>query len=71
MPLLSITGLNSNGQTFTIAHAYISNKQVWVFQGILSHTLPQLLVVASIQRIMVIISDGDSTKIAQINHLVD
>jgi hypothetical protein len=43
MPLLSITGLNSNGQTFTIAHAYFLNKQSWVFWWILSHTLPHLL----------------------------
>jgi hypothetical protein len=71
MPLLSITGLKLTGQIFTIAHAYIPNKQTWVFQWILSHFLPQLLGVGSMQRIIVIISDRDSTKIAQINHLVD
>ena len=71
MPLLSITGLNSNGQTFTIARAYIPNEQSWVFRWILSHALPQLLGVEMMQRIVVIISDGDSTEIAQINNLLD
>ena len=71
MPLLSITGLTSTGQTFTIVRAYIPNEQAWVFRWILSHSLPQLLGVESMQRIVVILSDGDSTEIAQINHLVD
>jgi hypothetical protein len=71
MPLLSVTGLNSNGNTFTIARAYIPNEQSWVFRWILSHALPQLLGVEAMKRIVVILSDGDSTEIAQINHLLD
>jgi hypothetical protein len=71
MPLLSITGLNSNGQTFTIARAYLPNEQSWVFRWILSHALPHLLGVEAMKKIVVIISDGDSTEIAQINNLVD
>ena len=71
MPLLSVTGINSNGQTFTIARAYLPNEQSWVFCWILSHALPQLLGVEAMKKIVVIISDGDSTEIAQINNLID
>jgi hypothetical protein len=71
MPLLSVTGINSNGQTFTIARAYLPNEQSWVFRWILSHALPQLLGVEAMKKIVVIISDGDSTEIAQINNLID
>jgi hypothetical protein len=67
MPLLSITGLKSNGQTFTIAHTYLPNEQSWVFHWILSHALPHLLGVKAMKKIVVIVSDGDSTKIAQIS----
>jgi hypothetical protein len=71
MPLLSITGLNSNGQTFTIARAYLPNEQSWVFRWILSHALPILLGPEAMKRIVIIISDGDSTEISQINNLID
>jgi hypothetical protein len=71
MPLLSITGLSSTGQAFTIVRAYIPNEQAWVFRWILSHALPQLLGVESLKRVVVIMSDGDSTEISQINHLID
>jgi hypothetical protein len=71
MPLLSITGLTSTGQTFTIARAYLPNEQSWVFRWILSHALPHLLGVEAMKRIVVLISDGDSTEISQINNLID
>jgi hypothetical protein len=71
MPLLSITGLDSNGKTFTVARAYIPNEQSWLFRWILSHALPQLLGIDAMQRIVVILSDGDSTEIFQINNLID
>ncbi len=71
MPLLSITGPDSNGKTFTVARAYIPNEQSWVFRWILSHALPQILGIDVMQRIVVILSDGDSTEIFQINNLID
>jgi hypothetical protein len=71
MPLLSITGLDSNSKTFTVARAYIPNEQSWVFRWILSHALPKLLGIDAMQRIVVILSDGDSTEIFQINNMID
>jgi hypothetical protein len=71
MPLLSITGLDSNNKTFTVARAYIPNEQSWVFRWILTHALPGLLGIDTMQRIVVILSDGDSTEIVQINNLID
>jgi hypothetical protein len=69
-PLLTITGKTSDNQVFTIVRCWVPNEQGWVFRWLLLHALPTLLG-KDIYRINVIISDGDSQEIAQINNLID
>jgi hypothetical protein len=70
LPLMTVTGKTANGNVFTIVRAYIPNEQAWVFRWFLCHALKNLLS-TDLQRVNLIISDGDSQEIHQVNNLID
>jgi hypothetical protein len=69
IPFLSITGKTSDNEIFTILRCFVPNEQAWIFRWLLLHALPKILG-KDMNRIQMIISDGDSQEIAQINNLI-
>jgi hypothetical protein len=69
IPFLSVTGKTSDNEIYTILRCYVPNEQAWIFRWLLLHALPKILG-KDMSRIQMIISDGDSQEIAQINNLI-
>jgi hypothetical protein len=69
-PLLTVTGKNSDNEIFRVMHCWVPNEQSWIFRWLLLYALPTLLR-KDMSRITLILSDGDSQEIAQINNLID
>ena len=65
-----MTGKTSDNEIFTILRCFIPNEQAWIFRWLLLTALP-LLLGKDLERINMIISDGDSQEIAQINNLIN
>jgi hypothetical protein len=70
IPLLTVTGKTSDNQVFTVLRCWLPNEQAWIFRWFLLFAMPTILG-KDIHRIKLIISDGDSQEIAQINNLID
>ena len=70
IPFLTVTGKTSDNEIFTILRCFVPNEQAWIFRWLLLTALPVILG-KDIQRIRMIISDGDSQEITQINNLID
>lgn len=66
-PLLTITGQDANGRMFTIMRVFLPNEQAWMFRWIFQTAMPILLGEKWMSRIRVIISDGDSQEIKQLD----
>jgi hypothetical protein len=69
-PLLTVTGKNSDNAFFTVMRCWVPNEQSWIFRRLLLYALLSLLG-KDMSRITLIVSDGDSQEIAQINNLID
>ena len=70
IPFLTVTGKTSDNEIFTILRCFVPNEQAWIFRWLLLTALP-IILGKDIQRIRMIISDGDSQEITQINNLID
>ena len=66
-PLLTITGKDSNGKTFTVLRAFLPNEKAWVFNWIFSVVMPTLLGSTLMERVRHIICDGDPQECTQID----
>ena len=66
-PLLTMSGCDSNGKMFTFLRAFLPNQRTWSFRWIFLHVLPTMFSKETIDRIRVIISDGDSQEYQQID----
>jgi hypothetical protein len=69
-PLLTVTGKNSDNAIFTVMRCWVPNEQSWIVGWLRLYALPSLLG-KDMSRITLIVSDGDSQEIAQINNLID
>ena len=66
-PHLTITGQTSSGHVFTWLRAFLPNKSAATFRWIFRVVLPQLIGYAVLQRIRLVISDGDSQETSQLD----
>ena len=69
-PLLTMTGKDSNGKMFTFLRAFLPNEKGWVFRWIFSVVIPQLFGITILNRIQVIITDGDSQEYGQLDNAI-
>ena len=65
--LLTMSGCDSNGKMFTFLRAFLPNQRTWSFRWIFLHVLPTMFSKNIIDKIRVIISDGDSQEYQQID----
>eukprot|EP00526_Cylindrotheca_closterium_P002846 CAMPEP_0113631180 /NCGR_PEP_ID=MMETSP0017_2-20120614/16203_1 /TAXON_ID=2856 /ORGANISM="Cylindrotheca closterium" /LENGTH=982 /DNA_ID=CAMNT_0000541679 /DNA_START=1 /DNA_END=2952 /DNA_ORIENTATION=- /assembly_acc=CAM_ASM_000147 len=65
-PLWVATSKTAENTIFCVAYAVVPNEQMWVFNWLFYHALGALLQ-QELQQVRLIISDGDSTEIGQIN----
>jgi hypothetical protein len=70
IPFLTMTGKTSDNEIFTILRCFVPNEQAWVFRWLLLHALP-IILGKDLSRVQMIISDGDSQEIAQINTMIE
>jgi hypothetical protein len=67
LPLVVISGLTANNEVFTIARGNLPNERAFVFKWLFQNALPALFPAHLLKRVRIIISDGDSQEISQIN----
>jgi hypothetical protein len=70
IPFLTFTGKTSDNEIYTILRCFVPNEQGWIFRWLLLTALPTILG-KDIARIQMVISDGDSQEITQINNLIE
>jgi hypothetical protein len=66
-PLLTITGRDSLGKMFTVMRVFLPNERAWVFRWMFQEVLPLLLGITYLQRVQVMITDGDSQEFQQLD----
>ena len=66
-PLLIISAKDSSGKMFTVLRAFLPNEQAWVFRWIFSAVLPKMFGLSKLNDVKLIISDGDSQEMQQID----
>jgi hypothetical protein len=70
LPLVTITGKTANNEVFVIARGNLPNERAFVFKWIFDEALPALFPSQVLNRVKLIISDGDSQEINQISSAV-
>lgn len=65
-PYFSVSSKTAENTIFSVAQGIIPNEQAWIFNWLFHQALPALLP-TELQLVHLIISDGDSTKISQID----
>lgn len=68
--LLTISGKTSSGKMFPVLRAFVPNERAWIFKWIFSVVLPSIIPLETRVKIFMIISDGDSTEIQQLEHAI-
>ena len=70
-PLFTMTGCDSDGKMFTLLRAFLPNQRTWGFRWIFCHVLPLMFTNETLDKINVIISDGDSKEYTQIDAAIN
>ena len=69
-PLLTMTGKDSNGKMFTFLRAFMPNEKSWSYRWIFSIVMPHLFGNTILNRIQVMITDGDSQEYGQLDNAI-
>jgi hypothetical protein len=70
IPFLTFTGKTSDNEIYTILKCFVPNEQGWIFRWLLLTALPAILG-KDIGPMQMVISDGDSQEMTQINNLIE
>ena len=73
-PLLLICGKDAKGKMFPVLRAFLPNERSWIFRWVFNVALPTLFSKSVLEKVNIIVSDGDSQEYSQIdicinNHL--
>jgi len=68
-PLLVATGRDNDAKSFTVLHAHLPNQRMWTFHWVFQTVFPALLG-QDIKRTKMIITDGDSQEITQLDNAI-
>ena len=66
-PLFTITGKTSHGSMYTLMRAFLPNERSWVFRWLFSVVFPRSFKQETLDRIRVMITDGDSQEYEQLD----
>jgi hypothetical protein len=66
LPLVTLTGKTATNEIFVIARGNLPNERAFVFKWLFDEALPALFSSKVLNRVCLIISDGDSQEITQI-----
>ena len=64
-PLFTVEGRDSNGKMFIFLQCFMPNQQTWMFRWIFSVVMPSLINKKLLEKIRIIISDGDTQFFSQ------
>jgi hypothetical protein len=70
-PLLTVTIRDSRGKMITVLRVFLPNEQAWVFRWLFQIVFPHFLGQDCISRIQVIVTDGDSQEISQLDMAIE
>ena len=70
-PLLTVTVRDSFGRMVTVLRVFLLNEQSWVFRWLFQIVFPHFLGSDCIQRIQVIVTDGDSQETSQLDVAIE
>ena len=66
-PLLLICGKDAKGKMFPVLRAFLPNERAWVFRWVFNVALPSLFSKSVLEKVNIIVSDGDSQEYSQID----
>ena len=66
-PLLTITSKDNNGKMFNVIRAFLPSEQAWAFKWFFFVAMPLILGKELLQSVKIIITDGDSQEIQQLD----
>ena len=69
-PLLTAGGKDSNGNMFIFLRVFMPNQQSWMFRWIFSVVFPRLIPRHILQKIRIVITDGDPQEFSQIDNAI-
>jgi hypothetical protein len=69
-PLVTVSSKDSYGKTFIVLRAFLPNEQSWSYKWYFHTVLPALLGKDVLKRIKIIVTDGDSQEISQLNDAI-
>ena len=69
-PLLMMGGKDSNGKMFIFLRAYLPHEKGWIFRWLFSIVLPKMYSNTVLQRIRLVISDGDAQEYNQLDNAI-
>jgi hypothetical protein len=65
-PHITISARDSNGKMFIVVRIFVPNERAWLFRWVFQEALPKLLGEAVLSKVKVVITDGDSQEISQL-----
>ena len=68
--LLTVGGKDSNGKMFIFLRCFMPNQQRWMFCWIFSLFMPSLISKKLLEKVRIIISDGDSLFSTQVDNAI-
>ena len=69
-PLFTMCGKTTHGKMFTIMRVFLLHEKTWIFRWLFCIVLPRLFGKPTVDQIKVIISDGDSQEIQQLDNAI-
>ena len=69
-PLLTVTAKTALGSMFTIMRAFLPNEKTWIFRWLFSIVIPFSFPKSTLDRVRVIITDGDSQEYTQLDNAI-
>lgn len=69
-PLFTMCGKTTHGKIFTIMRVFLPHEKTWIFWWLFCILLPRLFGKPTVDQIKVIISDGDSQEIQQLDNAI-
>jgi hypothetical protein len=69
-PLVTVSSKDSYGKMFLILRAFPPNEQSWAYKWLFQTVFPALLGTDVLKRIKIIVTDGDSQEISQVDDAV-
>jgi MULE transposase domain len=70
-PLLTLSVKDSNGNVIVVVRCFAPNERSWLFRWLFQEAIPVLLGKDTLQLVKLIMTDGDSQEMTQVDYAID